>query len=204
MEIKMIEVFLEWRFLTIAPCDAAEPWQLGSQDAATPIMQGIIDLHHEIFFFLIPIFVFVSRILVRAWQKSQRAYTHLMERQAPRIGIAGPSAPDRGVPDSEDDRERQRAKIRRMIALTLRRYCAHYCGGRGLCGKYCARGRAEFHFLAAAHQIAQEFFYESPQADVRTLVDLLEFIRNNSNPARWDRDMTMHWLADFVRRDPPR
>nr|UYK51793.1 cytochrome c oxidase subunit 2 [Paphiopedilum micranthum] len=57
---------LEWRFLTIAPCDAAEPWQLGSQDAATPIMQGIIDLHHDIFFFLILILVFVSRMLVRA------------------------------------------------------------------------------------------------------------------------------------------
>nr|WMV85460.1 cytochrome c oxidase subunit 2 [Dendrobium nobile] len=57
---------LEWRFLTIAPCDAAEPWQLGSQDAATPMMQGIIDLHHDIFFFLILILVFVSRMLVRA------------------------------------------------------------------------------------------------------------------------------------------
>ncbi|CAI9775834.1 unnamed protein product [Fraxinus pennsylvanica] len=43
-----------------------EPWQLGSQDAATPMMQGIIDLHHDIFFFLILIFVFVSWILVRA------------------------------------------------------------------------------------------------------------------------------------------
>lgn len=49
-----------------APCDAAEPWQLGFQDAATPMMQGIIDLHHDIFFFLILILVFVSRILVRA------------------------------------------------------------------------------------------------------------------------------------------
>ncbi|RDY14277.1 cytochrome c oxidase subunit 2, partial [Mucuna pruriens] len=56
----------EWLFLTIAPCDAAEPWQLGFQDAATPMMQGIIDLHHDIFFFLILILVFVSRILVRA------------------------------------------------------------------------------------------------------------------------------------------
>ena len=53
-------------FLTISPCDAAEPWQLGFQDAATPMMQGIIDLHHDIFFFLILILVFVSRILVRA------------------------------------------------------------------------------------------------------------------------------------------
>ncbi|KAL0302507.1 UNVERIFIED_CONTAM: Cytochrome c oxidase subunit [Sesamum calycinum] len=59
-------IVLECLFLTIAPCDAAEPWQLGSQDAATPMMQGIIDLHHDIFFFLILIFVFVSWILVRA------------------------------------------------------------------------------------------------------------------------------------------
>ena len=60
-------IVLEWRlFLTIAPCDAAEPWQLGSQDAATPMMQGIIDLHHDIFFFLILILVFVLWILVRA------------------------------------------------------------------------------------------------------------------------------------------
>uniref|UniRef100_A0AAU7GGA5 Cytochrome c oxidase subunit 2 n=1 Tax=Garcinia humilis TaxID=2867533 RepID=A0AAU7GGA5_9ROSI len=43
-----------------------EPWQLGSQDGATPMMQGIIDLHHDIFFFLILILVFVLRILVRA------------------------------------------------------------------------------------------------------------------------------------------
>ena len=53
-------------FLPIVPCDAAEPWQLGFQDAATPMMQGIIDLHHDIFFFLILILVFVSRVLVRA------------------------------------------------------------------------------------------------------------------------------------------
>jgi cytochrome c oxidase subunit 2 len=50
----------------IAFCDAAEPWQLGFQDAATPIMQGIIDLHHDIFFFLILILVFVLWMLVRA------------------------------------------------------------------------------------------------------------------------------------------
>lgn len=39
------------KFLPIVPCDAAEPWQLGSQDAATPMMQAIIN--HDIFFFLI-------------------------------------------------------------------------------------------------------------------------------------------------------
>jgi len=54
------------KFLPIVPCDAAEPWQLGFQDAATPMMQGIIDLHHDIFFFLILILVFVLWVLVRA------------------------------------------------------------------------------------------------------------------------------------------
>nr|YP_009170601.1 cytochrome c oxidase subunit 2 [Chionoloma tenuirostre]ALF06915.1 cytochrome c oxidase subunit 2 [Chionoloma tenuirostre]BDW36468.1 cytochrome c oxidase subunit 2 [Hyophila propagulifera] len=54
-----------WLF-PIAYCDAAEPWQLGFQDAATPMMQGIIDLHHDIFFFLIIILIFVLWMLVRA------------------------------------------------------------------------------------------------------------------------------------------
>ena len=61
----MIVLVLEKIFLTIAPCDAAEPWQLGFQDAATPMMQGIIDLHHDILFFLILILVFVLWMLVR-------------------------------------------------------------------------------------------------------------------------------------------
>lgn len=54
------------KVLTINPRDAAEPWQLGSQDAATPVMQGIIDLHHDISFFPILILVFVSWMSVRA------------------------------------------------------------------------------------------------------------------------------------------
>ena len=49
-------IVLEWLFLTIAPCDAAEPWQLGSQDAETPIMQRITYLHYNVFFFVILIF----------------------------------------------------------------------------------------------------------------------------------------------------
>jgi len=54
----------EW-ILQTAYCDAAEPWQLGFQDAATPMMQGIIDLHHDIIFFLVIILIFVSWMLVR-------------------------------------------------------------------------------------------------------------------------------------------
>nr|AKJ25587.1 cytochrome c oxidase subunit 2 [Geranium subcaulescens] len=91
----MIVIVLARKLIpTIALCDAAEPWQLGFQDAATPMMQGIIDLHHaatsmmqgiidlhhaatsmmqgiidlhhDIFFFLILILVFVIWILARA------------------------------------------------------------------------------------------------------------------------------------------
>nr|YP_009478084.1 cytochrome oxidase subunit 2 [Anthoceros angustus]AVP12820.1 cytochrome oxidase subunit 2 [Anthoceros angustus] len=54
-----------WLF-PIAFRDAAEPWQLGFQDAATPMMQGIIDLHHDICFFLLIILIFASWMLVRA------------------------------------------------------------------------------------------------------------------------------------------
>nr|AJP33431.1 cytochrome c oxidase subunit 2 [Araucaria heterophylla] len=58
--------YLVEKVFTIASRDAAEPWQLGSQDAATPVMQGIIDSHHDIFFFPILILVLVSWMLVRA------------------------------------------------------------------------------------------------------------------------------------------
>nr|ADT62140.1 cytochrome oxidase subunit 2 [Isoetes engelmannii] len=50
----------------IVHCDAAESWQFGFQDAATPMMQGIIDLHHDIFVFLVIILIFVLWVLVRA------------------------------------------------------------------------------------------------------------------------------------------
>ncbi|CAK7328705.1 unnamed protein product [Dovyalis caffra] len=48
------------------PYPLTEPWQLGFQDAASPMMQGIMDLHHDLFFFLILILVFVLWILVGA------------------------------------------------------------------------------------------------------------------------------------------
>ena len=44
--------------------DAPEAWQIGFQDPATPIMQGIIDLHHDIVFFLVVVSVFVLHAYV--------------------------------------------------------------------------------------------------------------------------------------------
>lgn len=52
-------VLVKLLFLTMAPCDAAKPWQLGSQDPVTPIL---IDSHHDVKRLL----VFVLCILVRA------------------------------------------------------------------------------------------------------------------------------------------
>lgn len=40
--------------------DSAEDWQLGFQDPATPIMEGIINLHHDFMFFICAISIFVS------------------------------------------------------------------------------------------------------------------------------------------------
>jgi hypothetical protein len=45
-----------------AYCDAAEAWQLDFQDPATPVMGGIINLHHDIMFFLVTIFVLATFI----------------------------------------------------------------------------------------------------------------------------------------------
>jgi cytochrome c oxidase subunit 2 len=51
--------------LPTSHCDAPEEWQLSFQEPATPVMQGIIDFHHDIMTFLIAITVFVLWMLVR-------------------------------------------------------------------------------------------------------------------------------------------
>lgn len=40
-------------FNTILRCDSPEPWQIGFQDSATPIHEGICELHDNIFYYLI-------------------------------------------------------------------------------------------------------------------------------------------------------
>nr|UVF63036.1 cytochrome c oxidase subunit II [Synarthrophyton patena] len=45
--------------------DAPETWQIGFQDPATPIMEGIINLHHDLMFFICVISVFVTWMLFR-------------------------------------------------------------------------------------------------------------------------------------------
>lgn len=46
-------------------CDAARPWQLGFQDPATPIAEGIIRFHHDLMYVLIRVSVFVAWMMTR-------------------------------------------------------------------------------------------------------------------------------------------
>nr|YP_010338816.1 cytochrome c oxidase subunit 2 [Glaucosphaera vacuolata]UNJ18766.1 cytochrome c oxidase subunit 2 [Glaucosphaera vacuolata] len=53
-------IFVNYTFL-----DVPEHWQMGFQEAANPIMEGIINLHHNLFFILMVIVVFVCWMLFR-------------------------------------------------------------------------------------------------------------------------------------------
>ena len=46
--------------------DAPRPWQMSFQQPATPLMEAIIDLHHNIMAIMIFIVIFISYILLRA------------------------------------------------------------------------------------------------------------------------------------------
>lgn len=50
---------------SISYLDSPEDWQIGFQDPASPIMQGIIELHHDLFFFLIIVLSFVFWLLFK-------------------------------------------------------------------------------------------------------------------------------------------
>jgi len=45
--------------------DAARPWQMGFQDPATPIAEGIIRFHHDLMFVLVFVSVFVAWVMAR-------------------------------------------------------------------------------------------------------------------------------------------
>lgn len=45
--------------------DSSSAWQINFQDAATPVMEGIINLHHDLMFFITFILFFVLVVLIR-------------------------------------------------------------------------------------------------------------------------------------------
>lgn len=46
-------------------CDAAEPWQFGIQDPATPSLEGMIYFHNYLCFFILGIVIFVCWFLIK-------------------------------------------------------------------------------------------------------------------------------------------
>lgn len=52
--------------------DSSTSWQLYFQDAATPVMEGIINLHHDLMFFITFIFFFVLVVMARTLYFFQR------------------------------------------------------------------------------------------------------------------------------------
>ena len=58
-----ITMFLFPRSILLA--DASQNWQINFQDSATPIMEGIINLHHDLMFFIWVIFIFVAWMLFK-------------------------------------------------------------------------------------------------------------------------------------------
>jgi len=52
-------------FFSVSYMDAPESWQIGFQDPASPVALGIQDLHHDIFFFIVAIIIFVVWMLAR-------------------------------------------------------------------------------------------------------------------------------------------
>jgi len=57
--------YLNWLKTNISFLDYAHPWQISFQDPASPIMEGIIILHHDLMFILVIIGVLVSWLLLR-------------------------------------------------------------------------------------------------------------------------------------------
>ena len=56
--------FNSFFLISLSSCDAAEKWQIGFQDPATPIVEGMHDFHNYLLFFSIVIGVFVCFVLI--------------------------------------------------------------------------------------------------------------------------------------------
>ena len=64
-ESEKLRILFLMQLFFVRILDAAEPWQTGFQDPATPVMEGIINLHNDIMFFLIVIGMLVGWVLFR-------------------------------------------------------------------------------------------------------------------------------------------
>lgn len=65
LKFGVIVIFIE-SSSSVAFLDAAHPWQLGFQDPATPVMEGIIHFNNQLMFLMILIACFVGWMLYRS------------------------------------------------------------------------------------------------------------------------------------------
>ena len=63
----LISIYFYLYFIQLNPglLDYAHPWQISFQDPATPVMEGIIALHHDLMFVLSIIGTAVTWLLLR-------------------------------------------------------------------------------------------------------------------------------------------
>jgi cytochrome c oxidase subunit 2 len=60
-------LFISFFFFNLSFMDAPKVWQIGLQDPATPVMEGIIDFHNHLMVFIVPIITFVLWLLYRCF-----------------------------------------------------------------------------------------------------------------------------------------
>ena len=68
LNLSIYSIFIIWYTYSnvkISLLDAAEAWGMNFQDPATPIMEGIIEFHNHLMFFIILIAIFTSWLLSR-------------------------------------------------------------------------------------------------------------------------------------------
>jgi cytochrome c oxidase subunit 2 len=62
----MVFALNKFPFFNFSNClDSSTPWQLGFQDTASPVMEGIVNLHHDLMFFITFILFFVLVVIAR-------------------------------------------------------------------------------------------------------------------------------------------
>jgi hypothetical protein len=144
-------------------------------------------------FFILFFFFFISKFYLTMMKGHKRKRIDWNGASTSRE----PGPAQSGSPEDDDTQERVRLQkaIRKKLVALLKKFC----------GKYCSRGRADFDFLEAAHEIAKdEFFYDKSSARVSVLHRLFIFLNNYYTNEAWtNNDMNAHWLHDVMRRTPP-
>ena len=69
-----------YNLLLFTYSDYPRPWQISFQKPATTMMEGIIDLHHDIFTFLVIILIFVSFLLGSILYRSRISFDQKRSR----------------------------------------------------------------------------------------------------------------------------